>query len=145
MRRPNSTARSLRSAWVSRASRNGSSRSSGRCSACSSRYAASSYALVVPWPNARCAAPKRVTDQRSQSRTVSGSGGGVIARGIAGARRSREQPLEDAAVDRGERLEVGDGDALVELVDGRVDRPELDDLVADVRDEAAVRRAAFGG
>ena len=56
-----------------------------------------------------------------------------------------EQALEDAA-DRSRRaLEVGDRDVLVQLVDRRVDRAELDDLAADVGDEAAVGRPALGG
>ena len=63
-------------------------------------------------------------------------------RGLRGD-ASCEQPLEDAAVDRRERLEVGDARRarsslwIVALIG-----PELDDLGADVGDEAAVRRAA---
>src|SRR6202035_1336144 len=45
-----------RSASVRRASRKGSSVSIGRCSASSSKNAASSSAFVAPWPNARLAA-----------------------------------------------------------------------------------------
>ncbi len=62
-----------------------------------------------------------------------------------GASCSGQQPLEYATIDRRQRLEIGDGDALVELVDRRVDRPELDDLGANVGDEAAVGRASGAG
>ncbi len=70
----------------------------------------------------------------------------VVVSGVhaAGARRG-EQPLEDAAVDRRERREIVDLHALVQLVDRRIDRAELDDLLADVGDEAAVGRAARAG
>ena len=56
--------------------------------------------------------------------------------------RRQQQPREDAAIDRGQRLEVGDAHAFVELVDRRVHRPQLDQLGADVGDEPAVGRAA---
>jgi hypothetical protein len=50
--------------------------------------------------------------------------------------------LEQALVDARQPLEVGYPHALVDLVDGRVDRPDLDDLRAERREEAAVRGAA---
>ena len=78
----------------------------------------------------------RVAQPVAQRHEVLRRGGG---HGVA---PRQQQPLEDAAVDRGQRLEVGDAHALVDLVDRRVDRAELDDLAADVGDEAAVRRAA---
>ena len=56
----------------------------------------------------------------------------------------RQQALERAAVDVLQRVEAGDLDALVDLVDAGVERPELDHLRADLRDEAAVGRAAGG-
>jgi hypothetical protein len=43
-----------------------------------------------------------------------------------------------------ESLGRRDGDAFVDLVDGGVDRADLDHLRADVGDEAAVRGAAGG-
>ena len=56
-----------------------------------------------------------------------------------------QQPFQYATIERGQRLEIGDGDALVELVDRGVDGTQLDDLAADVGDEASVRRAAGAG
>src|SRR5690348_7951835 len=59
-----------------------------------------------------------------------------------GASRSGQQALEYATVDRRQRLQIGDSDPLVELVDRRVDRPELDDLGANVGDETTIGRAS---
>ena len=48
------------------------------------------------------------------------------------------------AVDAGQLLQRGDFDALVDLVDRRVDRTDFNDLRADVGDEAPIRGAAGG-
>src|SRR3977135_3290254 len=55
-----------------------------------------------------------------------------------GASSSGQQSLEDATIDRRQRLEIGDSDALVDLVDRIVDRSKLDDFGANVGDETAV-------
>src|SRR6185369_2197474 len=61
------------------------------------------------------------------------------------AARSDQQPLEYATVDRRQRLQISDSDALVELVDRSVDRPELDDLGTNVGDETTIRCASGAG
>ncbi len=53
-----------------------------------------------------------------------------------------DQLFEHAAIHVLERLDVGNFDMFVDLVDAGVQRAELDHLLADARDEAAVRRAA---
>src|SRR5438045_2324475 len=72
---------------------------------------------------------------------------GTIARSPRRA-RSRSWQLvevfERAAVDVLQRLDVRDAHVLVDLVDGVVDGPELDNLRADARDEAAVAGATGG-
>ena len=55
-----------------------------------------------------------------------------------------EVELDEAAIDGGELLEIGDGHMLVDLVDGRGQQPELDHR-AIILDEARVGRAAVGG
>lgn len=55
------------------------------------------------------------------------------------------QALQHAAVDVLERLQIGQGDVFVDLVDGGVGRAEFDDLGADAGDEATVAGAAAGG
>ena len=50
-----------------------------------------------------------------------------------------QQPLQDAVIEVGPWLEIGDGDSFVQLVNRRIDRPQLDDFAADVGDEATVR------
>ena len=66
----------------------------------------------------------------------------AVARSQQTAHFFDEQQLGDAEVDSLEPLEVGDRDDLVDLVNRRVDRAELDDVDAVRRDEAAVGRAA---
>src|SRR5512139_2479111 len=122
------------------ASRKGSRRSSGRCSVCRIRYAASSKALSEPWPKNSCASLKRDTAKRSQSRTVirdSVSSKCFIASG--------QEFFQRLLVNRSQLLDVFHRDVFVQLVDAHVERAELDHLAADVGDEAAVRGAAGGG
>src|SRR5690242_7230296 len=102
-----------------------SSASSGRPMAAVTSHAASSNAFVVPWPNATPASFRRC-DVRVTSSTR------VIA-----AAPSRDELLERRPVDVLQHVEVGDRDVLVDLVDARVDRTELDDLGADLRQKAA--------
>jgi hypothetical protein len=99
----------------------------------------------------RPASLKRLTAQRSQSRTVTSSS---VAPWIMVNEASSFTParagvggwgLEREFVDARQRFQVGDGDAFVELVDAGIDRAEFDQLRADVGDEAAVRGAAGGG
>ena len=104
-----------------------SSASSGRPSDQVTSQAASSKALPVPWPNETPACLSR-----SDAATTSSTS--VIA----------IKSLERRAVDVLQHVEARDLDVLVDLVDARVDRAELDDLLADPRDEAAVGRAAGG-
>ena len=52
--------------------------------------------------------------------------------------------MQCVAVDVLQRIEAGDLDAFIDLVDGRVERAELDHLRADFRDEAAIGSAAGG-
>src|SRR6202522_987971 len=56
-----------------------------------------------------------------------------------------EQELEDAQIDAVERIDVRDPHALVHLVNGGVDDPDLDHLSAHGGDESAVRGTAAGG
>src|SRR5438093_6232925 len=58
--------------------------------------------------------------------------------------KSPEIFFQDATVDRGERVQIGESDPLVYLVRGSADEPELHHRTA-VLDEAGVRRAARSG
>jgi hypothetical protein len=53
-----------------------------------------------------------------------------------------KQARERAEVDVLEGFEIGDGDLLVDLVNGRIWRTEFDHLRAEGRDEPAIGRAA---
>jgi len=55
----------------------------------------------------------------------------------------QQQTREDLPVDLGERIEIGERDAFVELVDRRIHWADLDHLGTDARDIAAIGRAAF--
>src|ERR1700761_6442631 len=112
----------------SRASRNGSSVSSGRWSVWSSRYAASSNAFDEPWPNDKPAWVKRDTAKRSRSRTV------VKGSAIDETPESGNKLFEHAAIYILQRLDERDVDVLVDLVDGAGRRPELAPLVAGAPD-----------
>src|SRR5512139_2416893 len=104
------------------------------------RKDASSKALACPCPKDRSDSLKRVTAKRSTSRSVRRLA--WASRMLMGGLRSRQQAFEGAAVDVLQRLEVGDGDVLVDLVYRGVRRAELHDLRADGGEEAPVRRAA---
>src|SRR5512147_473555 len=55
-----------------------------------------------------------------------------------------EVELDEAAIDGGELVEIGDGHMLVDLMDGRGQESELDHRTI-ILDEARVGRAAVGG
>src|SRR6516162_7891615 len=97
-----------------------SSASSGRPSAAVTSHAASSNALVVPWPKATPPSFRRFDVCVTSSTSV------IVAAS------SRDELLERRPVDVLQHVEVGDRDVLVDLVDARVDGPELDDLGAEL-------------
>src|SRR4051812_7270877 len=97
-----------------------SSASSGRPSAQVTSQAASSNAFVVPWPN-------EMPAPFSRSETATTSETSVIVASL----RSGDELLERRAIDGLQHVHAGDLDPLVDLVDARVDRAELDHFLAD--------------
>src|SRR4029079_9807151 len=111
-----------------------SSASSGRPSDQVTSHAASSKGLPVPWPNETPACLSRSAAATTSSTSVMVRGAAPRAmpprrRAESDARggvRSCRQLLEGRAVDVLEHVEARDLDVLVDLVDARVDRAELD-------------------
>src|SRR5207237_3511639 len=68
--------------------------------------------------------------------------GREFLREVAHSRGREQQAFEYATIQRRERLEVCDRDALVDLVNRRVDRSELDHFGTHVGDEAPVGGSA---
>src|SRR5664280_863727 len=139
------------SAAISRAPRV-SSASSGRPIAHVTSQAASSKALPVPWPNETPARFSRsLWALTSWTRGIACRAApramappwGAASEASVGA-MSCHQALEGAAIDVLQHVEAGDVDALVDLVDAGIDRPELDHLGADALDVAPVRRPTRG-
>src|SRR5450755_3038313 len=106
--------------------------SNGSPSAQVTSHAASSKALPVPWPNETPECLRRSLCATTSSTSVMP---------LNAARRSRDEPLEGAAVNVFQHVEACQVDALVDLVDARIDRAELDHFAAQALDEAAIGRA----
>src|SRR5512140_2069341 len=124
--RPVSTARS----------RYGPSWSTGRPSECSTSQAASSTALVVPWPNETPARSRRAVASSTRLRTLTP---------FAGTVRATAALLHAEEVCAGQAFDLVERDRLVHLVDRAIHRTELDHLRTDLDDEAPVGGAARGG
>jgi hypothetical protein len=93
--------------------------------------------LVVPWPKADAGGFQL---RRAWLRPVECTVFiGPVPRRVAAASQFQRAP-----VDVLQRIDLGHVDVLVDLVDAGVDRAELDDLRADLGDEAAVAGAAGG-
>ena len=58
---------------------------------------------------------------------------------------SRQQVNEQRLVDAAERIQVGDGNLFIGLVNGGVERPQFNDLGAGRGNETAIGGAAAGG
>src|SRR5881392_2840017 len=110
-----------------------SSSPSGSSSVNSARYTASSNAVAMPWPKNRSASSNAA------------SPASITCPSVSLTSSMRQQLFERAEINAVQAVDVGDLHVLVQLVDGGVDGAELGDFIADLGDEAAVRRAAAGG
>ena len=155
-------ARRCASAGRSRAGRRRSAgrrarpRSAGRRPGCARGSAAGQALDAVAGSALGCVADRRRTAGRGRAARASGLVARVVGAvavvqprraqallafdAISSPQRSRQQRAQRIQVDARQLLERGELDVLVQLVDGGVDRAELDDLGADVGDEARRRR-----